>query len=98
MSTLENLNAIEVDDLSSIDINLINNYSPKKAIIDKLTTDYWIKIIRESKLASSEFIDIKLTNNDLSIFKKNYFDKLKKESNFKKIKTFQRKVYKKFGF
>lgn len=98
MSTLENLNAIEVDNLSSIDISIINNYSPKKAIIEKLTTDYWVKIIRESNLASSEFVDIKLTDNDLSIFKKNYFDKLKKESNFKKIKTFQRKVYKKFGF
>lgn len=98
MSTLENLNAIEVEDLGSIDINLINNYIPKTVVIEKLTIDYWVKIIRESKLASCEFIDIKLTNNDLCIFKKNYFDKLKKESNFKKIKTFQRKVYKKFGF
>lgn len=98
MSTLENLNAIEVDDFSSIDVNLIDNYSPKKEIIKKLTIDFWIKIIRESKLPSSEFIEIKLTYDDLSMYKKNYFDKLKKESNFKKIKTFQRKVYKKFGF
>ena len=43
MSTLENLNAIEVDDFSSIDVNLIDNYSPKKEIIKKLTIDFWIK-------------------------------------------------------
>lgn len=98
MSTLENLNAIEVDDFSSIDINLIDNYIPKKENIKKLTINYWINKIRENKSINDEYVDFEITNNDLKSFSNNYFEKLKMESNFKKIKTFQRKFYRKFGF
>ena len=98
MSTLENLNAIEVDDFSSIDINLIDNFIPKKENIKKLTINYWINKIREIKSISDEYVDFEITNNDLKSFSNNYFEKLKMESNFKKIKTFQRKFYRKFGF
>ena len=47
---------------------------------------------------NDEYVYFKITNNELKSFSKNYFEKLKTESNFKKIKTFQRKFYRKFGF
>ena len=98
MSTLENLNAIQIDDFSNIDFKLIDNYSSKKQNNKKLTIEFWTNKIRNSKLKSDEFFSIKLTNEDLNEFKKNYFQIQRKESNFKKIKTLQRKLYSKLGF
>ena len=98
MSTLENLNAIQIDDFSNIDFKLIDNYSPKKENNKKLTIEFWTNKIRNSKLKSDEFFSIKLTNEDLNEFKKNYFQIQRKESNLKKIKTLQRKLYSKLGF
>tara|TARA_B100001121_G_scaffold306487_1_gene326033 strand:+ start:2953 stop:3975 length:1023 start_codon:yes stop_codon:yes gene_type:complete len=98
MSTLENLDAIQIDDFKGIDLNLIRNYTPNTENDQKLNIEYWINKITESKLKSDEILNIKLTKEDLDKFNKNYFRKLGKESNLKKIKTFQRKLYSKLGF
>ena len=98
MSTLKDLNAIQIDNFSEVNFNLIDTYIPKIENNKKLTIEFWINKIRKSKLKSDEFFNIKLTNDDLYELNKNYFQKLRIESNFKKIKTFQRKFYSKLGF
>jgi len=96
-NTLDGLNAIRLESLVNIDIRKINSYEVSSdSQLEKLTIGWWIAKMKNKKINSNDIYFFNQSNEESKSIKLRYLRNIKKENRYKKIKTIQRKILKKF--
>ena len=93
--TLDDLNALRVNNFYEINENIIKNYEDKKQNNEKLNIKYWIKKIKSNSIDFEKQYSTTLSDDEIKNISKKYFGDLKRESYIKYIATLRRKILRK---